>query len=251
MTDTPQAAHSPGRAPEPEPAGGDKISFRDVKAEIRRRIEQRVWGPGELVPGEVELAEDFGCARATVNRAMRELTEEGLLDRKRKAGTRVRMTPLRQARFEIPMVRAEIEGAGASYRYALLSREVRAAPPWLCGRLGLRADNRALHLNCLHSADGAPYQFEDRWISLEILPQAREADFSQSGPNEWLVAEIPFSDAEISFLAVPADETLAAHLGCRAGDALFQTERSTWWQGRAITFVRLCFRPGHRMTTRY
>ena len=115
----------------------------------------------------------------------------------------------------------------------------------------LRGRAEVLHLVCMHYADGIPYQFEDRWISLEILPQAREADFSQSGPNEWLVAEIPFSDAEISFLAVPADETLAAHLGCRAGDALFQTERSTWWQGRAITFVRLCFRPGHRMTTRY
>ena len=251
MTDTPQAAHSPGRAPEPEPAGGDKISFRDVKAEIRRRIEQRVWGPGELVPGEVELAEDFGCARATVNRAMRELTEEGLLDRKRKAGTRVRMTPLRQARFEIPMVRAEIEGAGASYRYALLSREVRAAPPWLCGRLGLRADNRALHLNCLHSADGAPYQFEDRWISLAALPQAEGADFTGRGPNEWLVEAVPYSEVEISFLAAAATPDVAAALGTQAGEPVFTVERTTWWEGDALTHVRLSYRSGHRMTTRY
>ncbi len=237
--------------PVPVSAGGDKISFRDVKAEIRRRIEQRIWAPGDLVPGEVELAEEFGCARATVNRAMRELTEEGLVDRKRKAGTRVRMTPLRQARFEIPLVRAEIVGAGAKYRYALLSREVQAAPPWLCARLALRADSRALHLTCLHSADGVPYQYEDRWISLVALPQAETADFQTRGPNEWLVEAVPYSEVEISFLASAATPGVAAALGLEPGEPVFTVERTTWWAGEALTLVRLSYERGHRMTTRY
>ena len=226
-------------------------TYKDVKSDILSKITSGHWQPGSLIPNEIELAEAYGCARATVNRAMRELADDGLIERRRKAGTRVRASPIRQARFDIPLVRKEIEDRGARYRYALVHRNVLPAPDWLRARLKLGGRAEVLHLVCMHYADGIPYQFEDRWISLEILPQAREADFSQSGPNEWLVAEIPFSDAEISFLAVPADETLAAHLGCRAGDALFQTERSTWWQGRAITFVRLCFRPGHRMTTRY
>lgn len=229
----------------------EKTSFRDVKAEILARITDQRWGPGALLPGEVELAESFGVARATVNRAMRELTEAGFLERRRKAGTRVRSSPLRAARFEIPLVRAEIEATGAAYRYALLERGVIRAPDWLRARLGLLRGARVLHLGCLHSADGAPYQYEDRWINLAALPEAEAADFTLSGPNDWLIRAVPFSEVEISFLATGADPLVAGCLGMAPGEPVFTAERTTWWQGQAITHVRLSFARGHRMTTRY
>ncbi|MCP5087603.1 MAG: UTRA domain-containing protein [Rhodobacteraceae bacterium] len=228
-----------------------RTAFRGLKEEIRTRIVEGVWAPGELVPNEVDLAVEFKCARATVNRAMRELAEEGLIERKRKAGTRVRTAPLRQARFTIPVVRKEIEARGAEYRYALVRREIMQPPDWLRARLNLAQDDEVLHLTCMHYAEGNPYQFEIRWINLGALPKAKDADFSKVGPNEWLIAEVPFSDAEISFSATSADEDLSQQLGCARGDALFMAERSTWWQGQAITYVRLVFQRGHRMTTRY
>ncbi len=226
-------------------------TYREVKADILGKITQGIWPPGSLIPNEVELSQTYDCARATVNRAMRELAEDGVIERKRKAGTRVRMAPLREARFAIPIVRQEIEDRGAQYRYTLLHQKECEAPDWLRDRLSLLYGARVLHLECLHHADAEPYQHEDRWISLDTLPHAAEADFTSSGPNEWLVAAVPFSNAEISFGAVKADDDLARHLACRAGDALFQTERSTWWEGRAITFVRLTFHSGHRMTAQY
>jgi GntR family histidine utilization transcriptional repressor len=229
----------------------DKTSFRDVKAEILRRIGTNDWGPGTLLPGEVDLAAEFGCARATVNRAMRELTEEGILERRRKAGTRVRASPRREARFAIPVVRDEIEAQGAAYRYSLIEREIRNAPGWLRARMGLAAGARVLHLTCQHFADAAPFQFEDRWISLDALPLARGADFTRTGPTEWLIATAPYSEVEISFLAAIADADLAGHLGLDPGAPVFTVERTSWWQGRAITHVRLAFGPGYRMTTRY
>lgn len=226
-------------------------TYREVKADILDKITQGIWAPGSLMPSEIELAATYDCARATVNRAMRELVDDGIIERKRKAGTRVRMAPVRQARFTIPLVRKEIEDRGAAYRYALVHREIRAAPDGLRARLKLKHGAQLLHLTCMHYADGAPYQHEDRWISLDMLPEAADADFAGTGPNEWLVAAVPFSDVEISFLAVQADGALAEHLGCAPGDALFRTERSTWWEGRAITLVSLTFRQGHRMSARY
>ncbi|MGB3316913.1 MAG: GntR family transcriptional regulator [Albidovulum sp.] len=229
----------------------DLTSYREVKAEILRRITDGDWSPGTLLPGEVELAETFGVARATVNRAMRELTEDGLLERRRKAGTRVRPSPLRAARFEIPLVREEIEASGARYRYALLERDPGPAPDWLRARMGLPAGAGVLHLACLHAADGAPYQFEDRWINLAALPRAEDADFTTDGPNEWLVKAVPFSEVEISFLATAADTRVGGYLSMSPGEPVFTVERTTWWEGQAITHVRLYFARGHRMTTRY
>lgn len=228
-----------------------KTAFRDIKETIRHRIVRGDWGPGELIPNEVDLAAEFQCARATVNRAVRELAEEGLVERKRKAGTRVRMSPLRRAQFEIPIVRQEIENSGRMYRYALVRCVQTPAPAWLSARMGLSDGALVVHLTCVHYADNNPYQFEDRWINLEALPQAADADFSATGPNEWLIATVPFSDAEISFSASAADADLASHLGCAEGDPLFLAERSTWWQGQSITYVRLVFQRGHRVTTRF
>src|SRR5690606_32194035 len=204
--------------------------FRDVKAEILRRITDRTWAPGMLLPGEVELADTFGAARATVNRAMRELTDEGLLERRRRAGTRVRPSPVRAARFQIPVIRDEIAAAGATYRYSLVEREILRAPGWLRARLGVKAGTRVLHLGCLHSADGAPYQYEDRWINLSSLPAAETADFAATGPNEWLIHIVPYSEVEISFLATAAAGRWGDYLGYEAGEPVFTAERTTWWQ---------------------
>ena len=226
-------------------------TYRDVKADILSKIVRREWAPGSLIPGEIELAERYSCARATVNRAVRELADDGIVERRRKAGTRVRLSPVRQARFDIPLTRSEIEDRGSAYRYALLGDSVEAAPDWLSERLKMPPKSKVRHLTCLHSANGSPYQFEDRWISLATLPQAEKVDFSTIGPNEWLIATVPFSNVEIAFSANVADAALARHLDCAIGDALFTTERSTWWEGEAVTQVRLSFRPGHRMTARY
>ena len=228
-----------------------KVTYRDVKTDILSKITKGEWPLGSLVPNEVDLAETYGCARATVNRAMRELADEGFIERRRKAGTRVRMAPVRQARFDIPLVRAEIEEKGADYRYSRVSHRVEPAPDWLRARLKMGAGCEALHLVCMHYADGDPYQFEDRWINLATLPQAREESFTDVGPNEWLISAIPFSDVEISLSAGLADQRLSEYLACGLGDPVFTVERSTWWEGQAVTYVRLSYRPGHRLTTRY
>lgn len=229
----------------------EKTTFRDVKATILDRITSGPWGPGTLLPGEVELAREFGCSRATVNRAMREVGDLGLVDRRRKAGTRVRMAPLRQARFEIPLVRAEVENAGAVYRYALVQHETVVAPDWLRARMNTVRGDAIVHLLCMHYADGMPYQLEDRWINIAALPQVRDQSFDAIGPNEWLIATVPFSQVEISFQAIAADPVTSSHLGMTIGEPVFSIERTTWWQGAAITHVRLNYRRGHRMTARY
>jgi GntR family histidine utilization transcriptional repressor len=226
-------------------------TYKEVKSDILAKIVKGDWGPGFLVPNEVDLAVTYGCARATVNRAMRELADDGIIERRRKAGTRVRMTPVRQARFDIPIVRDEIEEKGSAYRYSLVSREVGIAPDWLRARLQLPVNGKALHLVCMHYADGTPYEHEDRWINLSALPSAEEVDFSQIGPTEWLLATIPFSKAEINLSAGLADKNLSDYLGCTVADPIFVAERSTWWEGDAVTYVRLSYSPGYRLTTRY
>ena len=233
------------------PPAAETTSFRAVMGEILRRITTGPWGPGTLLPTEVELAGEFGCSRTTINRALREVSDLGLLDRRRKAGTRVRLAPIRQARFAMPLVRAEIERTGAAYRYALLKRHRMPAPDWLAARLDLAPAAPVVQVMCLHHADGLAFQLEERWINVTALPAVDGQSFALSGPNDWLVATVPFSQVEVSFLATAATGTVVTHLGHRPGDPVFAIERATWWQDAALTLVTLSHRAGYRMTTRY
>jgi GntR family histidine utilization transcriptional repressor len=105
-------------------------NYQRIKADILEKIVRGDWKPGSAIPSETELAEAYGSARATVNRAMRELADDGVIERKRKAGSRVRLAPHRKARFDIPIVRREIEDQGLAYRYALVSAVEIEAPVW-------------------------------------------------------------------------------------------------------------------------
>ncbi len=226
-----------------------RTSFHDIKAEVLNRIRQNIWPPGANLPGEIELAEEFGCARATVNRAMRELVDEGILERKRKVGTRVKASPTHRARFSIPLIREEVTDTGSTYRYALVEREVIVAPGWLRAQVKIPKGSEVLHLKCMHFASNKPYQLEDRWINLAAIPAARDQDFGEIGPNEWLVREIPFSEAELAFSATNATLEIADFLDQAEGDAVFTVERTTWLNGENVTHARLYFTRGYKMTT--
>jgi len=112
-------------------------SWREVQDEIIQRIQTGAWLPGELIPKEIDLAAEFNCARATVNRALRELAEQGLLDRRRKGGTRVIAQPVRKAKLDIPLIRHEIENSGGAYSHTLLYRKIVALPSQLKDLLNL------------------------------------------------------------------------------------------------------------------
>lgn len=224
-------------------------SWQAVQDEVLRRINEREWVPGQVIPNEAELALEFGCARATVNRALRNLAEAGLLDRKRKAGTRVALHPVRKATLDIPVIRLEIESKGLSYRYSLLSRTLAAPPADARARLQVAPGAKLVHLVAVHLADGRPYAFENRWINPEAVPEARTVDFSTLSANEWLVLNVPFEGGDIAFSAITAGAKEAEILDCRAGEGLFVMDRSTWSKGRIITTVRVTFAPGYRMRT--
>ncbi|HSF95458.1 MAG TPA: UTRA domain-containing protein [Thermohalobaculum sp.] len=216
-----------------------RVSYLDVKASVLARIRGGELAPGDTVPGEAALADEFGCARVTVNRALRELAEAGVVERRRKAGTRVLDPSPRDASMEIPSVRAEIEATGAAYRYELLGRRLAVPPAEVRAALDVAAGEKALHLRCRHWAGGRAHQFEDRWINLETVPKAREADFAASGPNDWLIRAVPLTQVEHVFSAANATPEEAALLGIAPGDAVFVAERRTWLGARPVTRARL------------
>ena len=224
-------------------------SWQSVKAEVMRRILERIWLPGDMIPNEIDLAEEFGCARATVNRAMRALAEEGLLERRRKAGTRVALNPIRKATLEIPITRLEVEQRGWAWRHSVLERAETLPPVSVASRLGLSDDVEMLHVRSLHYADNHPFLYEDRWVNLSEVAAIRDVNLQAIDANEWLVQNTPLTKGDISFSAANATKQEAELLQTSEGEAIFVIDRTTWNGDIPVTIVRLAYAPGYRMHT--
>ena len=220
--------------------------WEDIRAEVLRRIRARDWPPGALIPGEEALAEEFGVARATVNRALTSLAEAGVIERKKRAGTRVAELPVRRARLEVPVIRLDVLGRGQVHGFKLLADRTAPAPVPLTARLGLPEGTVMRHLETLHLADGRPYVLETRWLNPAVLPDPAP-DFAVTSANEWLVTQVSLVSGDIAFTAEPATPREAEVLGIAPGTALLVAERTTHGTAGPVTWVRLAHAPGHRV----
>jgi len=230
------------------------MDWRGVRAEVLRRIEARDYPPGGSIPNEADLAAEFGCARATVNRALRELAYAGRIERRRKAGTRVPIAPVRQAILAIPIIRADIAARGLEPGYRLISAALERPDPATRAILEDQpgaepAAARLWHVVALHTGDGAPFVLEDRWINPDAVPGLGPESFAAISANEWLVAHAGFSSGRIAFGAVSAPAATARLLGCAPAAPLLRLTRTTRSGPRPVTLVRLSYAPGHEIAT--
>lgn len=224
-------------------------NWQSVQNEVLRRIHAREWKPGDLIPNEADLALEFGCARTTVNRALRSLADSGLLDRRRKAGTRVAAQPVAKATLDIPVIRKEVEDRGQKYGYHLLSRETAIPPLSVRAAMGTDMVQVLLHVRALHLANDAPYALEDRWINIAVVPLAAQESFKSLSANEWLLTHAPYTQGDIAFCATEASPQDAKTMSCPERSALFTIDRLTWDHAAPVTKVRLLFAPGHQLRT--
>ena len=221
----------------------------NIAKEVRRRIADREWRQGDRIPDEADLAIEFDAARATVNKALQLLADEGLLKRRRRAGTRVVVDPVRKATVVIPIVREQVEQAGMAYSHRVVAQRRSTLPADIAARLGLAEGEVLIHMRALHYGDGRPFQMEDRWINPRAAPGLERVDLWQINANEWLVRNASYSRAELTFSAANADRRSARLLQTQIGQALLVMHRTTWNDLGPITTVKLIFRPGHLITT--
>lgn len=212
-----------------------------IRAEVEARILSGEWKPGDRLPTETELMARYGCSRMTVNKAMASLVATGQISRNRRAGTVVARPRMHAAALTIPDIRADIEARGARYDYRPLLDEMR--PP-CCVHLGAEGHHlgQSRFIRSVHLADDSPVLFEDRHIFLDSVPDAAAADFRTEPPGPWLVANVPWTEAEHRIAAIAADPLTARALEVGLGMPCLLVERRTWRGIETLTIAKQVFR---------
>jgi GntR family histidine utilization transcriptional repressor len=231
---------------------GDGPLWLQIRRALARPILDGSWRPGAKIPAETELTERYGASRMTVNKALHSLAHDGLVERRRRRGTVVAERAQEHPVFEIWDVAAEVRRGGGEYGFTIHEREVVDGDGRHGGLDGLDASTALLWLLVEHSADGKPVQLEERLINLDVAPAARKQSFRKLSPGEWLLREVPCTEARHSILARAARGNTARLLQLAPGGACLVVERQTWDGDTPVTFARL-WHPGeqHRLVGRF
>lgn len=223
---------------------GDGPLYEQIRKAIARKITSHAWRPGYRIPNESDLTTALDTSRMTVNRALSALANDGLIVRRRKAGSFVAAPSAVQAPLTIASARDEITASGSAYGYELLNQTDQPVPGFLTSPDLLPAGSPTVRVRCRHNGDGAPVQLEDRWIALDTVPGATEADFATVPPGEWLLVHVPWTEAKHEISAVAANAAVADALTIPAGTPCLMIERTTWIDRAVVTFARMTF-PGN------
>ena len=188
----------------------------------------------------------------TVNKALTQLARSGLLERTRKTGTYVKTPQTLSAAMEITNIRKEVEDSGKEYSYRLLQDTVRLSEVDDSNKLSDLSKNFIRELECLHSANGAPFCFEERMVNIGSVPEIEDVAFDREGPGNWLQRTVPWNSAEHQIIATLATEIVAKMLEIDPGAPCLVVERRTQNDLGNVTLAKLLYAgANHRLVANF
>jgi GntR family histidine utilization transcriptional repressor len=186
-----------------------KPRYRQLQDAIIERISDGELRPGDRVPSENELALSAGVSRMTANRALRELTDKGFVQRIAGRGTFVAEFRARSHVREIQNIADEIAARGHRHSADVVLCEQAPAPGDVARALHVRGGAGVSHLLLVHRETGTPIQVEDRYVLPHFAPAILGQDFALTTPSAYLTAIMPFAEAEQVVRAQLPDRQIA------------------------------------------
>ncbi len=224
--------------PERDDAAGQTPSFsplyQQIKALLMRDLQNGVWGPGDAIPAETELAARFRVSQGTVRKAVDELAGEHLLVRRQGKGTFVATHAEARTQYRFLRLMPD-QGAPAQLQRRLLDCRRMRAPAEVARLLQLADGEPGVQVRRLLLAGSRPVVLDELWLPGSLfkgLTAERMAGWR--GPM-YRLFESEFSvrmiRAEEKIRAVAASADEAALLELPEGVPLLSVERLSYTYG--------------------
>lgn len=225
--------------------------YEQVKKHILSLIDNGQLNPGDKLPSEKRLEDDFNVSRVTVRRALQELAHEERIVRVPGKGSFVlqpKIEPLTALTSFSENMRAQ--GYVPSYDQARISIE--KVQPKVAHFLGLSESDQVLHVNRLMLADGLPMAIQNAYLPHSIYLQKPSFFTPEVLTN---ISMYRVLELELGIKLYRADEWVdaskayeeeALKLKISPGDPLLIIERLTFsTENQPIEYVKLIF-PANR-----
>jgi GntR family transcriptional regulator len=219
--------------------------YHQVKTAILREIEGGRWSPGDQLPTENELIEQFHVSKITVRQALADLAQMGYIRREQGRGTFVQRPPIEEGPRELTSFTGEMRGHGMSASSHVLQQDAIAAPFDVAECLQIPEGTPVLRLRRLRLADNEPMGLQTSFIPLHLVPGIEGATFENASLYEILATRYSLhaATARETHRAILVGREDAALLRVPSGSPALAAERLTRLSdGRPLEYVQSIMR---------
>ena len=198
--------------------------YYEIEQALRARVAKL--SPGDPLPSDAELCEEFGVSRMTARNAMTQLVQAGIVQRIPGRGTFVARQPVHRQAGSLISFSDEMRRRGRRPRSRLLTRRTRAGTGVETVSLGLRSGSEVVELVRLRLADEEPIAIEASAFAPSLAAVLDDADLEDGSLFDTLVGagHVPTA-GRASLVAEAATATDARHLGIKRGGPLLVERR--------------------------
>ena len=199
-------------------------AYNRVATVLREQILTGKLSPGEKLPPEYDLCEQFSTSSITIRRAVGIIAEEMLVRREQGRGTFVAEVPTRK----IPLMEGQWAASIARHAPDITRRleriERRAADHELAGQLNTIAGEPVVFARRIDSLKGKPSTMDEVWLVERYANKLKESDYMRLDFVErWpRVQRISISYCEQYVEAVPAQPATSKLLKVKRGAPLLK-----------------------------
>lgn len=205
--------------------------YRQMKDDLVRRVASGEWRPGELVPSEVALAQEYNVSVGTARKAIDELAQDRLVVRQRGRGTMIASNKQRYEPFRFYRLRLDDE-TRATETTTYLSCDAAKATAAEAAIFGLRRGAGIVRICRLRSRGGRPLVLENILLREDLCPNAAELIARLKPESIYSAIERAFHilivKVDERVRAVAADESDARRLNTVKSEPMLQVERKAF-----------------------
>ncbi len=201
--------------------------YYQLKELLGTRITSGQWAPGDMLPTEEQLQEQYAVSRSTVRQALRELELEGRIARHQGRGTFVSRRKIShgpEPRFSLTMA---LRQQGIEPGWRLLSADWLPASAEVAEQLALDPGTPVFTLRRLRLANDEPIGYHLAHVSPLAAHALDRARLDQGGSLDYLRGDGTLNDstAERVIEAIPAPDDVARLLDTERGAPLLLIRR--------------------------
>jgi len=194
---------------------------------LKEQFDQKVWSPGDQIPGEPELCREYGVSRTVVRQTLSELEQDGLIVRRKGRGTFVAIPKISEGLAQkLTGFYQDMVARGFKPVTQVLRHEVVEANEKVAGHLEIPVGTRIVDIKRLRSVNDVPIQVVTSYIPYQFCPKLAEVDLTNRSLYDFLEQECGLFIARgRRFIeAVAANETDAKLLQVERGAPLVKLE---------------------------
>jgi GntR family transcriptional regulator, histidine utilization repressor len=222
-----------------------KPLYLQVKQHFLDNIGSGKWGAASRVPSENDIVKTFGVSRMTANRALKELSDEGVLVRIAGVGSFVADRHAHGHPLQIHGIDSEISHRGHTHRAELVALERVRAVDQLAKDFNVAPKSELFYSSIVHFENAMPIQLEERYVLPKLAPDYLRIDFSSTTAHDYLMKAAPLQEAEHLLRAEMPDERTRKLLGMQRAEPCLVVIRRTWTSDQIVSVARL-YHPGSR-----